>query len=620
MSHTIYPPQRERSTPMGADMNGKLLNQLVRWKRASHLIALVAAICVLFSEGAQAETFEKGRFILHWDNTLSYGVSLRLEDPDLRIIGLTNGGTAFSVNGDDGNLNYSKGLVSNTPKIISEVELSYRNFGAFVRAKASYDLENEHGDRERTPLSLDALHLVGGRADLLDAYFWFEFNPGGMPAQVRVGRQVLSWGESTFIQNSINVINPVDVSALRVPGAELRDALIPEGMVMGSISPTENIALEGFYLYKWNDTEIDPPGSYYSTTDIAGDGAEKVMLGFGLAPDSIPVGTGFGAPVGVAVPREPDELASDSGQYGAALRAFLPVLNQMELGFFFINYHSRLPIINARTGTLAGLLGGDYAASAAYFISHPEDIKLFGASYSTEIGNTGVALQGEFSQRWDVPLQVDDVELLFASLSPLAIIGDPGGTLLANFNQIGAFGFNEVVPGSIEGNVSQFQSTATKVFGPMLGADQTVLVSEVAVTYVNDMPEKDTLRLEVPATYTSGNPIFTAAGVQPATEPAEFFADATSWGYRVAGRLDYNRAIGAINLSPRFSWQHDVSGNSPGPGGNFIEGRKAFTVGLTGMYLNTWEVDINFNTFFGAGRHNLINDRDFLGISLKYLF
>ena len=601
-------------------MNGKLLNQLVRWKRASHLIALAAAIFVLFSEGAQAKTFEKGRFILHWDNTLSYGVSLRLEDPDLRIIGLTNGGTAFSVNGDDGNLNYSKGLVSNTPKIISEVELSYRNFGAFVRAKASYDLENEHGDRERTPLSLDALHLVGGRADLLDAYFWFQFNPGGMPAQVRVGRQVLSWGESTFIQNSINVINPVDVSALRVPGAELREALIPEPMVMGTISPSESISLEGFYLLGWNDTEIDPPGSYFSTTDIAGEGAEKVMLGFGLAPDSTPVGARVNAPVGVAVPREPDVLADDSGQYGAALRAFLPALNQMELGFFFINYHSRLPIINARTGTLAGLLGGDYAASAAYFISHPEDIKLFGASYSTEIGNTGVALQGEFSQRWDVPLQVDDVELLFASLSPLALLGDPGGTLLANFNQIGAFGFNEVVPGFIERNVSQFQSTATKVFGPMLGAEQTVLVSEVAVTYVNDMPEKDTLRLEVPGTYTSGNPIFTAALAQPATEPAEFFADATSWGYRVAGRLDYNRAIGAINLSPRFSWQHDVSGNSPGPGGNFIEGRKAFTVGLTGMYLNTWEVDINYNTFFGAGRHNLINDRDFLGISLKYLF
>ena len=34
---------------------------------------------------------------------------------------------------------------------------------------------------------------------------------------------MINWGESTFIQGGINAINPVDVSALRVPGAELRD-------------------------------------------------------------------------------------------------------------------------------------------------------------------------------------------------------------------------------------------------------------------------------------------------------------------------------------------------------------------------------------------------------------
>ena len=43
-----------------------------------------------------------------------------------------------------------------------------------------------------------------------------------MPGQIRVGDQVLNWGESTFIQNGISVINPFDVSKLRVPGAELK--------------------------------------------------------------------------------------------------------------------------------------------------------------------------------------------------------------------------------------------------------------------------------------------------------------------------------------------------------------------------------------------------------------
>jgi len=42
---------------------------------------------------------------------------------------------------------------------------------------------------------------------------------------VRLGRQVISWGESTFIPNGINVINPIDVARLRTPGSELREAL-----------------------------------------------------------------------------------------------------------------------------------------------------------------------------------------------------------------------------------------------------------------------------------------------------------------------------------------------------------------------------------------------------------
>ena len=128
------------------------------------------------------------------------------------------------------------------------------------------------------------------------------------------------------------------------------------------------------------------------------------------------------------------------------------------------------------------------------------------------------------------------------------------------------------------------------------------------------------MRLDGPGTFVSGNPIHEIGGVQPGTESAEHFADATSWGYRLAGRLDYNGAIGAINLSPRFSFQHDVNGVSPGPGGNFIEDRKAITVGLRGTYQNTYEVDVSYTSFFDAGAHNLINDRDFVGLSLRYSF
>jgi hypothetical protein len=62
---------------------------------------------------------------------------------------------------------------------------------------------------------------------------------------VRLGKQVVSWGESTFIGGGINSINPIDVSAFRRPGAEIKEGLIPVNMFYVSQSLTENLSAEG---------------------------------------------------------------------------------------------------------------------------------------------------------------------------------------------------------------------------------------------------------------------------------------------------------------------------------------------------------------------------------------
>jgi hypothetical protein len=646
----------------------------------------MAAWALLFPGSAASLDWKSGELSVSLDTTLSYGLTFRVQDRDLDLIGVANGGRAFSVNGDDGNLNYDTGVVSNTPKITSELELRYKNFGAFVRGRAFYDITNEEADRARTPLSDAALDRVGSRVDLLDAFAWVKFDLGDVPVELRAGNQVLSWGESTFIGNSINTINPIDVAAIRVPGAELREALLPEWMIWGSISPTANLTLEGFYLLDWNDTEIDPPGSYFSAADFVGDGGELVFLGFGASSDQRTF-PGTDQPF-LAVRRDPEQLPDSSGQFGAALRWFIPALNETEIGLFFINYHSRLPVLNGRTGTLAGAgaaqgfgvagtvalqtfagsgdqttaiaagtaagigaglsvvqaatvaaavvqtaAGGGnaaaviqafatdaYAQTAGYFTAFPEDIKLFGLSFNTQLGTSGIALQGEVSHRTDAPFQMDDVELLFAALSPISAGLRATSQIIANF---GPVGLNQVVPGFIERDMTQAQMTATKVFGPRLGWDTAVLLAEVAGTFVHDLPDKEVLRMEGPGTYTSGNPVHAAAGGAHAGAPEEapeHFADGTSWGYRIASRADYNNAIGAFNISPSLSWQHDVGGVSPGPGGNFIEGRKALSVGLRGAYQNTWEVEVSYTNFFGASRYNLNRDRDFVGFNLKYSF
>jgi hypothetical protein len=594
------------------------------------LCAVVAVVAAFAAAPLAAIDGQKGALSWSWDNTLSYGLIWRLDDPDPAIVGKASGGKAFSVNGDDGDLNYETGIASNAVKWSSELQFDYKNVGVFVRGFGLYDYENDNQDRARTPLSSDAKDRVGSRVEIRDAFGWVKFHLGAQPAEIRVGRQVLNWGESTYIQGGINAINPIDVSAIRVPGSELRDALLPVGAAVLSLKPSANASFDVYYQYDWQETKADPVGTYFSTTDLAGAGATKVMLGFGSASDKIPVGFVIpGNPIGAAVPRGATRKAGDSGQYGAALRLFAPRLGGTEFGLYYLKYNSRLPIISAVTGSATGLLlQGNYAASAHYFLEYPEDIGLMGLSFNTQLGRSGIALQGEVSRRTDVPLQVDDVELLYAALSPLRLLPPIPqlapviglGTLLANTNQLGKYGFGEEIRGYRRFDTMQAQLTATKLWSRILGSDQFTLVGEAAWSKIQDLPDQKTLRLEAPGTYTSGNPIHTLAKIQPATEPSSAYPTDTAWGYVIAGRFDYNNALGAVNLLPRFSFAHDVSGISPGPGGNFLEGRKALTLGLGFQYQINWEWDLSYTRYFGAGRYNLLNDRDFVAANLKYSF
>ena len=88
----------------------------------------------------------------------------------------------------------------------------------------------------------------------------------------------------------------------------------------------------------------------------------------------------------------------------------------------------------------------------------------------------------------------------------------------------------------------------------------------------------------------------------------------------MAARFDYNNAIGAVTVSPRLGWAHDVSGTTPGPGGSFVDGRKTLTLGLQFNYLNEWIFDFAYTTYMGAGLYNELKNRDFFSASVRYSF
>ncbi len=306
-------------------------------------------------------TNSSGTFTGSWDTTLTYGTAWRIQDTDCNLIAIADGGCGRSPNIDDGNLNFGTGSYTRAFKVLSELGLNYGNFGVFVRGSALYDDYIESTPTERTPLTEDAQDLVGSYVRLLDAFAYYKFDLGSLPGEIRAGSQVVSWGESTFIQGGINAINHFDVSALRVPGSELKEGFMPQEMVFLSLGITENTSIEALYLFDWDDTEPEPVGSYFSTNDFVPDGGNKVILGFGgfsdMGVDFRPLGPGTPFITNFqAVPRgftiEPEE----EGQFGVALRHFFPDFNNgTEFGLFYINYHSRVPLISGRTGTSTGV-------------------------------------------------------------------------------------------------------------------------------------------------------------------------------------------------------------------------------------------------------------------------
>ncbi|MAZ66375.1 MAG: hypothetical protein CMF25_04635 [Kangiellaceae bacterium] len=573
--------------------------------------SFLATSILLACQNGYALEFDIGKLEGNFDSTFSYGFGVRLENQDKDLIGKSNNlglepGTtqtaspldegAWSTNADDGNQNFDKGdLFTHAIKGTHDLELRYKNYGAFMRGTYFYDFVLKDSDLNHVDLTEAAEDQHGFDAEVLDMFIYAKWFDVKYPFQLRLGEQAISWGESTFIQHGISEINPVDLPKLRVPGAELKEAFRPFGALWGSVSVTNNIGFEGFYQYDWEASRIDAPGTYFATSDFAGAGGRNVQLNFGL-----PAENGIndqGLPL--YAQRISDRKADKGGQYGLRMSWFAEKLNETEFNFYYVNYHNRRPVISAY---------GHNGYIAEGFLEYIEDIEMYGLSFNTVLPKSGVSIAGEISYRDDEPLQIDDVELLFAALQPSGSI--PEGT-----SQIEG---TALPGGEISGyrlfDTVQGQTTISQVFGPRLGADNLVMAAEVGFTRINAMPDQNELRLEAPATFRSGNPA--RAGFEGVETNS--FADAFSWGYRAVARMEFNDAFWGVNVYPKIAWQHDVNGTTPAPINNFIEGRRAFGAGVKFDYLNKWSVDVDYNNYFGAGTANLLRDRDYIGITLKY--
>jgi hypothetical protein len=555
--------------------------------RLAHLAAAIA-IATLTSATASAVTFRIGEIEGQLDSNLAIGASWALRNPDPGLL--------HDPASDDGRRNFKKGeTFSKVFKGIHDLELKYGESGVFLRGKYWYDFELK--DESRIFKDIDEHNRKeaarSSGAELLDAFVYHNYLLGDLPGTTRLGKQVVSWGESTFIQGGINTINPIDVSAFRRPGSEIKEGLIPVSMLYFSQNLTEEVSVEGFYQLQWDQTVIDNCGTFFSPTDVIADGC-----------------SGLDAPLGITIPRAGDRDARDGGQWGTALRWFAPELDS-EFAAYFINYHSRMPYF----GTVGSTTLGDLS-SAKYFVEYPEDIQLYGLSISTMLP-TGTTLAGEISYRPNMPMQISPVDLVLASsgipaLSPVLSSDD------------GQFDQGMDITGYRRKEVTQAQVTATHFFDQVMGADRLTVVGEVGVIHVGGLEGRGGLRYGRSTAFGQGalypdNGLCT--GLSNVATPQHCtnggFVTSTSWGYRVRAIWEYSNLIPGVDLRPNLAWSHDVNGYGNEIG--FNEGAKAISLGIEANVLNTYSANLSYTDFFG-GDYNTNIDRDFVALSFGVAF
>jgi hypothetical protein len=589
---------------------------------------LAAAVALGMSTQANAVNFEIGEIKGQFDTSLSMGASwaLRGGDPDFISPFNSQGarGNSSSRLSDDNRLNFKKGeTFSKIFKGIHDLELKYGDSGIFVRGKYWYDFELK--DEHRLFYDIDDsgrndMAKASG-AEFLDAFVYHNYNIGELPGNVRLGKQVVSWGESTFIGNSINSINPIDVAALRRPGAEVKEGLIPVNMFYMSQNITENFSAEAFYQLEWESTVVDNCGTFFGADPLAkGCNDRQVGAGLDLAPglaNNTANPPGFNNNTDNAyTPRVKDNEARDGGQYGLALRWFVPELNDTEFGAYVMNYHSRGPYLSTLRSTVAFNAANPIPALRAsrYFVDYPEDIRLYGLSFQTNVN--GTSLGGEISYRPNMPLQLNNTDLAGATTgNPTALLNRVGYATTALGGEINGY---KRMP------VLQTQVSATQFFEQVMGASRLTLVGEVGYNRINGLGEADGTDLRF------GRSGIFGVGVQPGAANAaclnttnnpqqecndKGFYTTSSWGYRARARLDYPNVVAGINLAPNLAWSHDVDGNGP----NFEEGLKAVSLGLDADFKNTYTASLSYTDFFG-GHFNTNGDRDFVALSVGVNF
>lgn len=352
--------------------------------------------------------------VLQWRVNSTYTLSTRIESRDALL-----SSQATNANGNDGNNNFDRGdLTANRLSMLLDVNYKKGDSGLVLSASTFYDdVYHQSNDNSlaTSPNKLsgaanafngDTKRFHGGYTRMLDAYAYTAFNVGEEGRMTwRLGRHAVSWGEALFFPGISLAQGPADGTKTGVPGTETKDQLLPEDQVSLQYEVNDKWSLLAHAQYGWHETIAPGVGSYLSTSDVTGPGAQCLRAG-----------------PACAVRRAGDDHPSDTGQWGVGTR--YRVTDETEVGLYYLNYHDRTPNVDIHyAGTLRPY----------YQIRYQEDVKLIGATLSTTFGIATLGM--EMSYKKDAPAIVKTT--YFGGPIPTATTADILQTNVNTFINLG---------------------------------------------------------------------------------------------------------------------------------------------------------------------------------------
>lgn len=392
---------------------------------------LIAGLIAISSGQASALSFDIGEeATLDIDSTLSYVAQWRTEKASQgRLTPSTDGQDLVeagftlvnAANNDDGNRNFNRGLVSSKFTAVVDLDFNWRNMGVFLRGRAYYDSAymNQRTDMDITGYQTynsgngpccfgtsiggdtalgdfpdETLDYHGQRIEMLDAFAYGTFElPGDRLFDLRIGRQLINWGETTIAPGINGLQNRFDQIAGNTVGTELKEIFLPTGSIYGQVDVTNSLSFETYYQYEWMETRLNGVGSYFGGTtsfDFLGPGAQNMLISFG----------GYNADGSIQInhvaPRTEDIEPSDQGQWGAAIHYLTD--GGTDYGVYVINAHDKSPSLTRNGGIIP----------ESYTIRYYDNIRGLATSFTSVWGDANV--QGEITYFENTPIaDVDGV-------------------------------------------------------------------------------------------------------------------------------------------------------------------------------------------------------------------